>query len=104
MTLLGRIFTAIMGFLPTQTETIIAEKKDPPREYRKLSPKQPIDLTIDTRITHAEKHAAVGGDESFFVVDLGEVSRQHQSWKKNLPNVQPYYGNYTHPGTWRVSE
>jgi hypothetical protein len=85
-----------MDFLPAETETIIVEKKDSPREYRNLSPEQLVDLTIDTGITHAEKHAAVGGDESFFVVDLGEVSRQHRRWKKGLPNVQPYYGKHTH--------
>lgn len=33
-----------------------------------------------------------GEEDSFFVVDLGEVYRQHMRWKKNLPRVKPFYG------------
>jgi ornithine decarboxylase len=103
--IIGRIFTASMEFLPTQTETITPRQNGSPREYRQLSPEQLVDLAIDTRIAHAEKHGAISGDESFFVVDLGEVSRQHQRWKRNLPDVQPYYGKLTISNQWReISE
>ena len=30
--------------------------------------------------------------DSFFVVDLGEVHRLHQSWTKSLGGVKPFYG------------
>lgn len=33
------------------------------------------------------------GDRAFFVVDLGQVYKQHQRWRTELPQVQPYYGN-----------
>lgn len=35
---------------------------------------------------------APGGEDPFFVVDLGEVYRQHLRWKKNLGRVEPFYG------------
>ena len=34
----------------------------------------------------------VGGEDAFFVADLGEVYRQHLRWKVNLNRVQPHYG------------
>lgn len=32
------------------------------------------------------------GASTFFVGDLGEVYRQNQRWKINLPKVKPHYG------------
>ncbi|CAN6674970.1 ornithine decarboxylase [Trichomonascus vanleenenianus] len=32
-----------------------------------------------------------GGEDSFFVADLGVVYRQYQRWLKNLPRVEPFY-------------
>ena len=32
--------------------------------------------------------------ESFFVADLGDVYRQQQRWKLNLPRVKPHYGEW----------
>ncbi|KAI5779464.1 pyridoxal-dependent decarboxylase [Geopyxis carbonaria] len=32
-----------------------------------------------------------GGEDAFFVADLGEVYRQHMRWKVNLPRVEPFY-------------
>ncbi|KAL7276844.1 Ornithine decarboxylase [Rhizina undulata] len=32
-----------------------------------------------------------GGEDAFFVADLGEVYRQHMRWKMNLPRVEPFY-------------
>lgn len=36
-----------------------------------------------------------GDEDTFYVADLGEVYRQHMRWKKNLPRVRPFYGEYT---------
>jgi ornithine decarboxylase len=35
----------------------------------------------------------VGGEDAFFVADLGEIYRQHMRWKLNLNRVNPHYGN-----------
>lgn len=35
-----------------------------------------------------------GEEDTFFVGDLGEVYRQHMRWKKNLPRVKPFYGEF----------
>lgn len=37
--------------------------------------------------------------EPFFVADLGEVYRQQQRWKLNLPRVKPHYGESKSPMT-----
>lgn len=31
-------------------------------------------------------------ENSFFVADLGEVQRQHLTWKALLPRIEPFYG------------
>lgn len=33
-----------------------------------------------------------GGEDAFFVCDLGEIYRQHMRWKVNLPRIEPFYG------------
>lgn len=33
-----------------------------------------------------------GGEEAFFVCDLGEIRRQHERWTLSLPRVEPHYG------------
>lgn len=33
-----------------------------------------------------------GGEDGFFVADMGEVYRQHLRWKLNLPRIEPFYG------------
>ncbi|RPA83370.1 hypothetical protein BJ508DRAFT_207225 [Ascobolus immersus RN42] len=38
-----------------------------------------------------------GGEDPFFVVDLGEVYRQHLRWKKNLGRVEPFYAVKCNP-------
>lgn len=32
-------------------------------------------------------------EQAFFVADLSYVYRQHERWKRNLPNVEPFYGS-----------
>ena len=34
---------------------------------------------------------------AFMVADMGEVYRQYQRWKVNLPRVKPYYGETLTP-------
>jgi len=41
---------------------------------------------IDTDICDA------GEEDAFFVVDMGDVYRQHLRWKMNLKRVKPHYG------------
>ncbi|KFY68607.1 hypothetical protein V496_00950 [Pseudogymnoascus sp. VKM F-4515 (FW-2607)] len=45
------------------------------------------------------KNADLGheGDRAFFVVDLGQVYKQHQRWMIELPQVQPYYAVKCNP-------
>ena len=33
-------------------------------------------------------------EKAFFVADLSYVYQQHLRWKKNLPDVDPFYGTY----------
>jgi ornithine decarboxylase len=34
----------------------------------------------------------VGGEDAFFVADLGQIYRQHMRWKVNLNRINPHYG------------
>lgn len=38
-----------------------------------------------------------GGEDAFFVGDLGEIYRQHMRWKRNLPRVEPFYAVKCNP-------
>ena len=89
LSLLGRLYPAIMDLLPAQQELFIPEKIP---AISKPAPSQMVDLAIESQISRITKRAVLGGDESFFVADLGQVTQQHQRWLKSLPGVQPYYG------------
>lgn len=119
--LLSRFFSAIMDLLPAPRDNIIPAKPAlRTLVYRKPTPARLIDHTIENHIAKLDKSSVVGGDESFFVADLGQVSRQHHRWTHNLPGVRPFYGivlNFplsvpygTHPipryldVRWRVNE
>lgn len=101
---LDRLFAAIMDLLPfpnpvpvpisIREKTAPSDKIIPSLEY-KYTPEELIDLAIESNISRINKRGAVGGDESFFIADLGQIARQHKRWKQNLPNVRPYYGTYT---------
>lgn len=41
--------------------------------------------SIDLDTCHA------GGEDSFFVADIGQVYRQHVRWITNLPRIEPFY-------------
>ncbi|KAF3906327.1 hypothetical protein ABW20_dc0103644 [Dactylellina cionopaga] len=38
-----------------------------------------------------------GGEDAFFVGDLGEIYRQHLRWKLNLPRIEPFYAVKCNP-------
>ena len=80
-----------MDILPTRTTVLNFDRVQVPG-CPNLSPEELIDLAIENRIARAAKRSLSGGDESFFIADLGQVTRQHRRWAQNLPNVQPYYG------------
>ncbi|KAK6529072.1 hypothetical protein TWF694_004290 [Orbilia ellipsospora] len=44
-----------------------------------------------------------GGEDAFFVADLGEVYRQHLRWKLNLPRIEPFYAVKCNPDTQILS-
>lgn len=52
------------------------------------SPEELVDLAIESHVARVVKQSlVVDGDESFFVSDLGQVTRQHRRWTQNLPGV-----------------
>jgi ornithine decarboxylase len=84
-----------MALLPVPRETNLPGKviHTPHNvEYRKSSPDELVDLAIEGNIARIAKRCLVGGDESFFVADIGQVIRQHRRWTQNLPGIRPYYG------------
>lgn len=55
-----------------------------------------IEQALRTRISAIDADTCdAGGEDAFFVADLGDIHRQHQRWKLNLPRVEPHYGIYT---------
>jgi hypothetical protein len=79
----------MMALLPA-ARIISNSSKTQRAGYRKLPPK--VDLAIENHITRVAKASPDGETESFFVADLGQVTRQQTRWVQNLPNVRPYYG------------
>ncbi|KAJ5775358.1 uncharacterized protein N7511_000369 [Penicillium nucicola] len=83
-----------MALISSPRETILPKKvlHIPHNvEYRESSPGELVDLAIEGNIARIAKHSLVGGDESFFVADLGQVIRQHRRWMQSLPEIRPYY-------------
>lgn len=93
--MLERFFSAILDLLPAPRDVVIPSKVGYGTGYRKPCPEELVDLAIENHIIQIERPNRIGGDESFFIADLGQVIRQHQRWTKNLPSVRPYYGIYT---------
>ncbi|KAJ5831869.1 hypothetical protein N7474_000180 [Penicillium riverlandense] len=81
-----------MDFLPARQDIIMPGKPAlPALVYRTSTPEKLIDHTIENHTGKLSKSSVVGGDDSFFVADLGQVSRQHHRWTHNLPGVRPFY-------------
>lgn len=88
--LLGRAISSIMALFPAPLESV--DKIIHVPGYRTSSPGDIIDLTIESQIARIVQRSAHGGDEPFFVVDLGQIIRQHRRWTHNMPGIQPFYG------------
>lgn len=60
-----------------------------------VSPKHLVGEALRQRIDGVDGDQCLPGEEdTFFVADLGEVYRQYQRWKLNLPRVRPFYGEF----------
>ncbi|KAK9456914.1 pyridoxal-dependent decarboxylase [Dipodascopsis uninucleata] len=57
-----------------------------------------ISLALRNRISRVDNDVcSPGGEDPFFVADIGEVYRQHMRWKLNLPRVEPFYAVKCNP-------
>ena len=93
--MLSPFISAILGLWPPPRKAILPGKLVYIQDgYRKPSPEELVDLVIERHAARVSKHSLSGGDESFFVADLGQVERQHRRWTQSLPKVRPYYGTF----------
>lgn len=66
---------------------------DSATESKRAYAKALIANALQERIDSIDSdHCEPGGEDAFFVGDLGEIYRQHMRWKRNLPRVEPFYG------------
>ncbi|KAJ5649345.1 uncharacterized protein N7484_003068 [Penicillium longicatenatum] len=79
------------SFVAIQQEIGHAERPIDDLEYSKPTPEELIDLAIQRNIARIDKCGRVGGDEPFYIADLGQVTRQHQRWTRCFPGIRPYY-------------
>ena len=86
-------YETTMDLLPIWQDSNIPKTLFSTTEYPSPSSEQLVNITIESYISHLTRRPHVGGDESFFVADLGCVVRQYQRWTQNLPRVRPYFGN-----------
>lgn len=89
--LLNRVISAIMALLPVPREVVNTDKTIHIPTCRTSSPADLIDLAIESHISRVEKRS-IGGDDPFFVADLGQIARQHRRWTQNMPGIRPFYG------------
>ncbi|MBE3042028.1 hypothetical protein IMZ48_05485 [Candidatus Bathyarchaeota archaeon] len=65
------------------------------QQHAVVSPKHLVGEALRQRIDGVDGDECMPGEEdTFFVADLGEVYRQYQRWKLNLPRVRPFYGEH----------
>ena len=58
-----------------------------------LASKALIRKVLKEQVTNIDVNTCeAGGEDAFYVADLGEVYRQHMRWKTNLGRVKPFYG------------
>ncbi|KAI7858988.1 hypothetical protein BDC45DRAFT_565082 [Circinella umbellata] len=43
------------------------------------------------KLKSATLNKELGQDDSFYILDLGQLYHQHQKWKRSFPRIQPYY-------------
>ncbi|KAJ5318976.1 uncharacterized protein N7506_011680 [Penicillium brevicompactum] len=80
-----------MALIPIPRQAFNIDKAIPVHGYRKAAPGDLIDLAIESRIARIIKRFAIGGDDPFFVADLGQIVRQHRRWIQNMPGIRPFY-------------
>jgi hypothetical protein len=102
--LLNRLLSTAMALLPAPSEAVTTGKIIHATGYRNLSPDELVDLAIESHIARVVKRSVVGGDESFFIADLGQILRQHRRWTQNMPGIRPYYGMAPHSITFPFLE
>ncbi|KAI5805377.1 pyridoxal-dependent decarboxylase [Peziza echinospora] len=73
-----------------QSDAQVAHKQSPAHKM--------IGDALKERIDSIDLHSCEpGGEDAFFVADLGEIYRQHMRWKRNLPRVEPFYAVKCNP-------
>ena len=90
--LLNRLLSTVMALLPAPSEAATTGKIIHATGYRNLPLDELVDLAIESHIARVVKRSVVGGDESFFIADLGQILRQHRRWTQHMPAIRPYYG------------
>ena len=90
--LLDRVISTVMALIPAHREAVPTGKVIHSTGYRTPAPDELIDLAIESHIARILKRSLVGGDESFFIADLGQIIRQRRRWTQNMPGIRPYYG------------
>ncbi|KAF3016078.1 hypothetical protein E8E15_006789 [Penicillium rubens] len=78
-----------MALLPPPSEAVTGKVIH--GGYRNLPPDELVDLAIESHIARIVKRSLVGGDESFFIADLGQIIRQHRRWTQSVPGIRPHY-------------
>lgn len=53
---------------------------------------EPLDAIEEIRLHSKPKHAAE--EESLFICNVSDIINKHKIWKKRLPRVIPFYGEY----------
>ena len=62
-------------------------------ESKRAYTRELISNALQERIDNIDSdNCEPGGEDAFFIGDLGEIYRQHMRWKRNLPRVEPFYG------------
>ena len=62
------------------------------RSTSRITSNQLIAQTLKKRVEAINLDDCVaGGENPFFVADVGQVYRQHIHWKRNLPRIEPFY-------------
>lgn len=54
-------------------------------------------LDAESNVMSVIRDIALSGlqEEAFYVLNIGDIVRKHETWKKKLPRVQPFYGKLT---------
>jgi ornithine decarboxylase len=71
----------------------LSERPNHQHLQKAVSPRQIIGDALRQRVENIDVDLCHPDEEdTFFVADLGDVYRQYQRWKLNLPRVRPFYG------------